>query len=161
MKAGLLAVAALSLGSPAWPQSPQALTPQATTTSALLGPALFVRDVQRSLAFYVTGLGMKVAIEMGPPQHRETILNFGGDPRSAGLILLSDQTATSPSPIEHGHGFDRVILRIANLGATEARLKAGGFATTPIRDVAQGYRMMTATDPDGYKLELVEAARPH
>jgi catechol 2,3-dioxygenase-like lactoylglutathione lyase family enzyme len=125
-------------------------------TDGLIGPALFISDVARALKFYRDGLGMKVGIEMGAPARHETILTFGGDPRAPGIILLSDRTAKTPAPIEHGHGYDRVVLRVGDLSAVEARLKRGGFTTTPIRDVAMGYRMMLATDPDGYRLELVE-----
>lgn len=125
-------------------------------TDGLIGPALFISDIARALKFYRDGLGMKVGIEMGAPARHETILTFGGDPRAAGIILLSDRTAKTPAPIEHGHGYDRVVLRVGDLSAVEARLKRGGFTTTPIRDVAMGYRMMLATDPDGYRLELVE-----
>jgi hypothetical protein len=52
------------------------------------------------------------------------------------------------------------VLRLAHLTALEARLRAAGIKTTPISDVAMGYRMMLATDPDGYKYELVETRRP-
>lgn len=150
MRRALILAAAVLLAPAA---SAQPVQPPA---DGLIGPALFVSNVPRALAFYRDGLGMKVGIEMGAPARHETILTFGGDPRAPGIILLSDQTAKTPAPIEHGHGYDRVVLRVGDLGAIEGRLKRGGFATTPIRDVAMGYRMMLATDPDGYKLELVE-----
>ena len=150
MRRALILAAAMLLAPAASAQ------PVQPPSDGLIGPALFVSDVSRALAFYRDGLGMKVGIEMGAPARHETILTFGGDPRAPGIILLSDQTAKTPAPIEHGHGYDRVVLRVGDLTATEARLKRGGFTTTPIRDVAMGYRMMLATDPDGYRLELVE-----
>lgn len=157
MRAALVLAAAALLAPAAWAQP----APSPAASDGLIGPALFVTDVARALKFYRDGLGMKVGIEMGAPAHHETILTFGGDPRAPGIILLSDQTAKTPAPIEHGHGYDRVVLRVGDLTAVEARLKGGGFTTTPIRDVAMGYRMMLATDPDGYKLELVETrAKP-
>jgi len=152
MKRTLLLASAMLL-------APAASAQPAPAADGLIGPALFVSDVARALKFYRDGLGMKVGIEMGPPQRHETILTFGGDPRSPGIILLSDQTARTPAPIEHGHGYDRVVLRIGDLAATESRLKSAGFTTAPIRDVAMGYRMMMVTDPDGYRLELVETRR--
>lgn len=131
--------------------------PAAQVSGSVVGPALFVSDIARSLRFYVDGLGMKVGMEMGPPARHETILTFGGDPRSAGIILLSDQTAATPPMIEQARGYDRTVLRIADLAAVQARLRAEGFQTSEIRDVAMGYRMMLATDADGYRLELVES----
>jgi catechol 2,3-dioxygenase-like lactoylglutathione lyase family enzyme len=149
----LLAMAATQTSAepPATPVAP------AATSGALIGPALHVGSVERSLKFYVDGLGMAVGMQMGPPQRHETILTFGGDPRSAGIILLSDQTATTPSVIAQSNGFDRVVLRMADLTATAERLRAAGFTPGEIHDVAMGYRMMLATDPDGYRFELVES----
>jgi catechol 2,3-dioxygenase-like lactoylglutathione lyase family enzyme len=141
--------------------SGQALAQTASPpANGLIGPVLFVSDVARSVRFY-EALGFRVGTQMGSPQRHETILTFGGDPRSPGIILLSDQTATTPAVIDHGHGYDRTVLRIGDLAGVSARLQAAGFAATPIHDVAMGYRMMLASDPDGYKLEMVEAhSRP-
>jgi lactoylglutathione lyase len=125
---------------------------------SLIGPALWVADKPRALHFYVDGLGMSLNMTMGAPARQESILGFSADPHQPGIILLCDTTATAPPAIDHGHGFDRVVLRMADLDATAARLKAAGFAPAPIRDVAMGYRMMLVTDPDGYKLELVQSA---
>jgi catechol 2,3-dioxygenase-like lactoylglutathione lyase family enzyme len=149
----LLAAAAM----PAFAEAPAGTATSAALTGALIGPALHVGNVERSLKFYVDGLGMKVGMQMGPPQRHETILTFGGDPTSAGIILLSDTTAATPPVIAQSNGFDRVVLRMADLTATAARLRAAGFAPGEIHDVAMGYRMMLATDPDGYRYELVES----
>ncbi|MEO6092070.1 MAG: VOC family protein [Novosphingobium sp.] len=146
-----MAAAAPVAAQPAAP-APSAAVP---SQSGLMGPVLYVSDVAKSVGFY-EALGMKVAMRMGPPQHLETMLAFDGDPLGSGLILLSDGTATVPARIEHGHGYERTVMRIARLAEISARLQAAGFTVSPIRDVAMGYRMMLATDPDGYKLELVE-----
>ncbi len=151
--------AVLLAGAAAQASAEPSATPVAPTgtAGALIGPALHVGNVGRSLKFYVDGLGMAVGAQMGPPQRHETILTFGGDPRSAGIILLSDQTAARPPVIAQSNGFDRVVLRMVDLTATTARLHAAGFTPGAISDVAMGYRMMLATDPDGYRYELVES----
>ena len=155
MRAGLPALA-LFVASPAWAEAP-ATAP----TGSIIGPALHVSALAPALHFYVDGLGMAVNMTMGPPDRRETILGFSRDPSQPGIILLADTTGAKPQAIGHAFGYDRLVLRIADLDATSARLKAAGFTPSPIRDVAMGYRMMTATDADGYKLELVERqARP-
>jgi catechol 2,3-dioxygenase-like lactoylglutathione lyase family enzyme len=128
----------------------------ATPAGSLIGPALHVGNVERSLKFYVDGLGMKVGMKMGAPQRRETILTFGGDPTNPGIILLSDETVATAPTIAQSNGFDRVVLRLPDLAATAVKLRAAGFAPGEIHDVAMGYRMMLATDPDGYKYELVQ-----
>ena len=151
--------AALVAAAPAAPLTAQPAPP--APSGSLIGPALLVSDISKSLRFYVDGLGMKVAMEMGPVDRHETILSFGGDPRNPGIILLSDRRAGSRVAIDQGHGYDRTVIRLADLHSVSARLAAAGFAPSPIRDVAMGYRMMLATDPDGYRFELVESpARP-
>lgn len=148
--AALLASAAV----PAVAETPAAAP--AAPVGSLIGPALHVGNVARSLKFYVDGLGLKVGMQMGPPQRHETILTMGGNPTDPGIILLSDETATTPPVIAQSNGYDRTVLRMPDLAATAARLRAAGFTPGEIHDVAMGYRMMLATDPDGYKYELVQ-----
>ncbi|MDE2597429.1 MAG: VOC family protein [Sphingomonadales bacterium] len=135
--------------------APSANAPVAA--GAVIGPALNVGDIARSRHFYVDGLGMKVNMTMGAPTRQETMLGFDADPRRPGIILLADTTAKSPRTIAQSNGFDRLVMRMADLDATATRLRAAGFTPSPIRDVAMGYRMMIVTDPDGYRLELVES----
>lgn len=155
-----LASALLLLPAAGLAQVPAPPTPVAASSGALIGPALFVADRARALRFYVDGLGMKVNVTMGPPARQETILGFDGDPAKPGIILLSDATASTPPVIEHGHGFNRLVLRMASLDATGERLRSAGFSPAPIREVAMGYRMMLVADADGYQLELVERHSP-
>lgn len=146
----------IALGLVAAPALAQSAPPSPVQSGALIGPALHVADLNRALRFYVEGLGMTMSLQMGPAEHRETILTFGGDPRSAGIILLSGKSA-APA-VTHGSGYDRTVIRTPDLETTRARLIAAGFKADPIRDVAKGYRMMMATDADGYRYELVQSA---
>ncbi|MDE2405730.1 MAG: VOC family protein [Sphingomonadales bacterium] len=151
----LLAVlAAAALVAPALAE-PTAPAPAPAPAGALLGPALNVSDVDRSLRFYVDGLGMKLATRRPGPKRVESILTFGG-PDTSTLLLLSDAAGAHPA-IEQGNGFDKLVMRMASLDATVARLKAAGFATGEVHEAAGGMvRVLHATDPDGYHLELVE-----
>lgn len=154
-------VAALIVGPAIASDSPPPPQPTTITAAAvaLFGPAMHVSDVSKAVKFYTEALGMRVVMEMGPPNRHETMLNFGADPRQPGLILLSDGTAKSRPKIMQSNGFDRVVMRVNDLGGLALRLRRLGYTITDVRDVAMGYRMAVATDPDGYKLELVETAR--
>ena len=150
----LLASAALADDAPPPPQ-----TPSQTPMAALIGPALNVTDPDRSIAFYRDGLGMNLAMTLETGSATEYMLAFGTDPRQPGIILQRENG--SSAPLTQGTAFNRIVVRTTDLDAIAARLDAAGYAHTPIRDVAHGYRMMMATDPDGYRLELVQsAARP-
>ena len=130
--------------------------PPPAAAVALLGPASNVSDLAAAQRFYVEGLGMKQLMQMGQPRRYETMLGFAADPRQPGLILMSDKTATKRIAKTHGTGFDRLVFRIADLPGVAARLKSMGYQVSAVREVAMGYRMAMATDPDGYRLELVE-----
>ena len=152
----LALVVAMPVAAQTSPTSPPPGPGSGQGSGSLIGPALFVSDVAQALHFYIDGLGLKVAMQMGPPERRETILSFGGDPSSPGIILLADTRPGARASIAHEHGYDRSVLRMNDLDVVAGRLKAAGFAPSPIRDVAKGYRMMMVTDPDGYRYELVE-----
>ena len=145
-----IAALALAAATPALADSPPA-----PPAGALIGPALNVSDVDRSLHFYVDGLGMRLATRRPGPQRIETILMFGG-PAGGSLLLMSDAKGAHPA-IAQSNGFDRLVIRLTDLDATAARLKAAGFATEAVHELMNGsVRVMRATDPDGYRLELVE-----
>lgn len=125
---------------------------------ALLGPAINVASRDRSVEFYGKGLGMVVLMDMGSDKRHETMLGFAADRTRPGIILMSDKTAKTPPALTHGTAFDRIVLRISGIDAVVVRLRAMGYKAGDVRDVAMGYRMAMATDPDGYRLELVESA---
>jgi catechol 2,3-dioxygenase-like lactoylglutathione lyase family enzyme len=151
-------LAACALAVPARAQDPVPAVQPAAPGISLLGPVLEVSDIAGALAFYTDGLGLTLAMQMGAPNRREYMLRFSPDPAAAGLILIHDGTVARRVPITHPPGFDRLVLRVADIDALAARLDARKIAHTPIRDVAMGYRMMLVTDTEGYKLELVQSA---
>jgi lactoylglutathione lyase len=139
---------------PALAQAP-ANAPLTAAANAMVGPGIYVSDVQRSLKFYRDILGMTVRMQYGPAAAPDVVIGFGNDPAAAGLMLLSDHTPGAPHTIQHGHGYDRLALRLADLSGTHAKLRAAGFTVTDVRVVHDVFLMAMATDPDGYKVELL------
>lgn len=131
-------------------QSAAAANPSGT----IVGPALYVSDVTRSLKFYGDGLGMQVRMQFGPPGRQDIVLGFGPDPSQPSIMLLSDKTAT-PRKVEQTHGFDRIALLMTDLPAVAARLRTLGFAPSEIREVHGTHLMMMVSDRDGYRFELL------
>jgi catechol 2,3-dioxygenase-like lactoylglutathione lyase family enzyme len=141
----------------AWAQpSSSANAASSEMQGAMVGPALYVSDVARSLKFYTDGLGMQVRMKFGPEDRPDVVIGYGADPTQPGLMLLSDRTGPTPRKIEHVHGFDRIAFKMADLSILAARLRAAGFAPSEIRVVHENYRMMMVTDPDGYRFELID-----
>lgn len=167
-----LAAMALSAGQataaePA-PPSPAA----AADRDTLVGPAIHVSNLARSIHFYKDVLGMTVAMQFGadgkPLNVRErtakghlgegfanTVLTFGGGPADPLLMLLPDSSAT-PRPIAHGNGYARTAFRMADLPAINARLKAAGFTPGEIKGAHGVFQVMMIQDPDGYTVEIIE-----
>ena len=131
----------------------------AAAAVAMIGPALHVSNLPEELRFYVDGLGIGKLFEMGPPQRHETMLGYGGSMGQPAIILLSDSTGLAPPAPVMGNKFDRLVMRISGISELVAKLRKLGFATTDVRAVAIGYSMAVATDPEGYKVELVESSK--
>lgn len=158
MRALLLAVALIA--SPAWAQQMEA-QPGPLARDAVIGAAIHVSDLERSLRFYRDTLGMRVMAQFNPPgakdkRRPDTVLNFGGGPADTMLMLLSDRDPAGPRRIVHGFGFARVVMRHADLAAVSEKLRANGFPAGEIRQAHGTVRLMMVADPDGYTVEIIE-----
>jgi glyoxylase I family protein len=115
-----------------------------------------VKDVGRSVAFYTTHLGFKLE-----HQHLPAFANISlGDAQ----ILLSGPGASgsrllpNARPQEPG-GYNRVVLRVADLPACIAALRSAGVRFRNDMEVGPGGRQIQLEDPDGNPIELFEPAR--
>ncbi|WP_449349654.1 VOC family protein [Streptomyces shaanxiensis] len=113
-----------------------------------------VTDLDRSLAFY-TALGY---IELGRIQAGDTthlaILSFPDEP-SASLELVHRPT---DGHVEVGTGFDHLAIQVDTLTDTLTHLTEAGLNPGPIQHPGgpNGPKTSWLTDPDGYRIELVE-----
>ncbi len=120
--------------------------------------SLRVSDLDASLAFY-GGVGFEVVGSVAP----------GGDTRLA-MLALPDEAEVSlelvhrpaDGPVGPG-GFDHLAVQVDDLTATRARLVAGGLAPGGVETPGgpDGPRTAWVTDPDGYRLELVQWPEGH
>ncbi|MBF6170045.1 VOC family protein [Nocardia blacklockiae] len=113
-----------------------------------------VTDLDRSLAFY-TALGY---VELGKVdlggENRLVLLQFPGEP-AASLELVH---RPADGRVDIGNGFDHLAIEVDTLATTLERLTSAGLAPGPIQYPAgpQGPKTSWLTDPDGYRIELVE-----
>ena len=127
-----------------------------------LVPELIVKNIDRSLQFYVDILGF--TIEYGRIEERFQFLSFG----NAQLMLLEDNenshSRTGPLHFPRGQGVNFSIAA-SDVSYLAERLEANDFPTRiPIRDqwhrndqIEYGERQLWVMDPDGYLLRFIEA----
>ncbi len=118
-----------------------------------------VTDPDRSLAFY-TALGYVPLGRVEPGEGtRLVILKFPGEP-AASLELVHRPAG---GQVDVGSGFDHLAIQVESLAGTLERLKAAGLEPEPVQlpGGPEGPRTSWLTDPDGYRIELVEWPAGH
>lgn len=114
---------------------------------------LRVEDLERSLDFYVT-LGYEVAGTVPETEFGSlTMLKLPGDV-FVSLELVHDPAA---GPV-HSAGLNHLVVQVDDLHATVARLSANAIEAGAPSSPTGSDDFWTAwlTDPDGYRIELVQ-----
>lgn len=115
-----------------------------------------VMDEERSLAFYRGALGLEVADRF---VFDTFTLVYLRSPEAAFEIELTINHGRT-EPYAPGTGYGHVAVSVDDLDGEHARLSAAGFAPEPIkefhRDGALMARFFFLTDPDGYRIEVLQ-----
>ena len=122
----------------------------------LRGVRYQVKDVSRSIEFYTQQLGFKLEAKHLPAFAEVSI----GELR----LILSGPGASGSRPMPDGRvqepgGWNRVILRVADLPARIEALKKAGVRFRNEMETGPGGRQIQLEDPDGNPLELFEPTR--
>jgi glyoxylase I family protein len=115
-----------------------------------------VKDVARAAAFYTEHLGFTL-------QHQQ-LPAFASVSLDDVQILLSGPDASGSRPMPNGQnqepgGWNRVVLKVADLPALIDTLKKGGVRFRNEMETGPGGRQIQVEDPDGNPIELFEPAR--
>jgi glyoxylase I family protein len=115
-----------------------------------------VKDVTRAVAFYTQRLGFTL-------QHQQ-LPAFANVSLGDAQILLSGPGASGSRPMPDGHqqepgGWNRVVLKVADLPGFIAELKQAGLRFRNEMETGPGGRQIQIEDPDGNPIELFEPAR--
>lgn len=115
-----------------------------------------VRDVARAVAFYTQHLDFTLEHQQLPAFASITL---GGV-----RIFLSGPGASGSRPMPGGQqqepgGWNRVVLKIADLPRFIAELKTAGLRFRNDMESGPGGRQVQIEDPDGNPVELFEPAR--
>jgi lactoylglutathione lyase len=118
-----------------------------------------VTDLDRSLGFW-TALGyVELGKVDGGDGSRLVLLKFPGEP-AASLELVH---RPGDGPVEVGSGVDHLAIQVDTLAATQERLTDAGLEPGPVQYPGgpHGPKTSWLTDPDGYRIELVEWPSGH
>jgi lactoylglutathione lyase len=124
---------------------------------------LRVRDLERSLFFYVNTLGMRLMRRADYQQGRFTLAFVGyGDELTHAVIELTHNWDTGD--YEMGSAYGHIALAVTDLQAACAQLRAAGIQILrepgPMKhrlgDGASPDHIAFIADPDGYRIELIQ-----
>ena len=114
-----------------------------------------VKDVARAVEFYTNHLGFTLGHQQLPA--------FASISLNDAQILLSGPGASGSRQVDgksqEPGGWNRVVLKVADLPAFIAQLKAGGVRFRNEMEEGPGGRQIQVEDPDGNSIELFEPAR--
>jgi catechol 2,3-dioxygenase-like lactoylglutathione lyase family enzyme len=117
----------------------------------MLHLGLRVTDLERSLAFYST-LGYAQLGSVPETQFGSlTMLRLPDDP-FVSLELVHDPA----KPVEDTRAVNHLVIQVDDLSATIADLASKGLTAEPPTEHGQGMRTSWLTDPEGYRIELVQ-----
>ena len=152
--------AALLLAATPFPALAQDTAPPPVQAN-LMAPGLRVTNLDRSIAFYGTALGLVPATTLHHGTLTEVMLCADSKAGKLAVILMRDEAPGKSPPIELGDGFEKIVMRVPDLAAVAARMKAAGYPVGDVRLNAQGPSVLMIRDPDGYSYELVGNAPSH
>jgi len=120
---------------------------------------LRVGNLQRSIDFYTQVLGMKLLRTSENPEYKYSLafLGYGSNPEHAELELTWNWGVES---YEMGTAYGHIALGVPDAYAAVEKIKAAGGNVTREAGPVKGGKTVIAfvTDPDGYKIELIERA---
>ena len=123
----------------------------------LLHTMLRVGDLQRSIDFYTNVLGMKLLRTSDNPEYKYKLafMGYGSNPEHAELELTYNYGVES---YEMGTAYGHIAIGVDDAKkACDAARTAGGNVTREPGPVKGGSTVIAfITDPDGYKVELIE-----
>jgi len=123
----------------------------------LLHTMLRVGNLQRSIDFYTTVLGMKLLRTTERPEQKYSLafVGYGNNPEHAEIELTYNHGVES---YELGTAYGHIAIGVPDVyGACEKIRTSGGAVTREAGPVKGGTTVIAfVTDPDGYKIELIE-----
>ena len=123
----------------------------------LLHTMLRVGDLQRSIDFYTRVIGMKVLRTSENPEYKYSLafVGFEGNPAQAEIELTYNWGTDA---YELGTAYGHIALGMPDIYAACEKIRAAGGEISREPGPVKGGTTVIAfvTDPDGYKIELIQ-----
>jgi lactoylglutathione lyase len=123
----------------------------------LLHTMLRVGNLQRSIDFYTQALGMKLLRTTQRPEQKYDLafVGYGSNPEHAEIELTYNYGVDR---YDMGSAYGHIALAVPDAAQACERIRAGGGNVTREAGPVKGGDTVIAfvTDPDGYKIELIE-----
>jgi lactoylglutathione lyase len=123
----------------------------------LLHTMLRVGNLQRAIDFYTQAMGMQLLRTTDRPDQKYSLafVGYGNNPEHAEIELTYNYGVDS---YELGSAYGHIALGVPDVYAACATIKAKGGNITREPGPVKGGNTVIAfvTDPDGYKIELIE-----
>ena len=120
-----------------------------------------VGNLERSIKFYTEILGMKLNRTSENPEYKYTLafVGYGTNPEHAEIELTYNWGVES---YDIGTAYGHIALGVPDAYAACAAIKAAGGNVTREAGPVKGGATVIAfvTDPDGYKIELIQRQGP-
>ena len=118
---------------------------------------LRVGNLQRSIDFYTKVLGMKLLRTTDRPEQKYSLafVGYASNPEQAEIELTYNYGVDH---YELGTAYGHIALGVPDASAACEKIKAGGGNVTRDAGPVKGGTTIIAfvTDPDGYKIELIQ-----
>jgi lactoylglutathione lyase len=124
----------------------------------ILHTMLRVGDMQRSIDFYTKVMGMTLLRTTDRPEQKYSLAFVGyGDEREHAVLELTYNYGVDRYDL--GTAFGHIAIAVDDAYAACEKIKAAGGSVTREPGPVKGGTTVIAfvTDPDGYKIELIQA----
>ncbi len=115
-----------------------------------------VLDEARSVDFYKRAFGMAIADRYPFDGFTLVYLKAPEDDWELELTINHDRT----EPYSHGQGYGHIAFVVPDARAEQARFAAEGLNPEPVKEFNRDGTLMArfffVTDPDGYRIEVLE-----
>jgi len=132
------------------------MTSDTSPTAQFIGVGLHVQHLPRSVDFYTRVLGMHEIARYALDTFDEVVVGYPTGPDAATILLVQEREHLGPYTI--GDAMDRVVVRVGDVHGICASVadQGGTVEREPVEVRKHGVTMAMITDPDGYRLELIQ-----